>query len=41
MDDIKDNSITFNSLIKMGLDKAIPPIIVAGLTYLVLNLVNK
>ncbi|MGE5438055.1 MAG: hypothetical protein ACM3O3_12650 [Syntrophothermus sp.] len=41
IDELKENSITFNSLIRMAIDKALPPIIVAGLTYFVLQIVNK
>jgi uncharacterized membrane-anchored protein YhcB (DUF1043 family) len=41
IDELKDSSITFNSLIRMGLDKALPPVIIGGLTYLILQLVNK
>jgi len=40
-DELKENSITFNSIFRVILDKALPPILVAGLTYLVLELVKK
>jgi septal ring factor EnvC (AmiA/AmiB activator) len=41
IDELKENSITFNALIRMAIDKALPPIIVAGLTYFILQVVNK
>jgi superfamily II DNA helicase RecQ len=40
-DELKENSITFNYIIKSLIDKAIPPIVIAGLTYLVLEVVKK
>lgn len=39
--DLKANSMTFADMFKIVIEKALPPIIIAGLTYLVLQITNK
>lgn len=39
--DLKANSMTFAEMFKMVIEKALPPIIIAGLTYLVLQITQK
>jgi CII-binding regulator of phage lambda lysogenization HflD len=39
--DLKNNSMSFQEIFKMVIEKAMPPIIIAGLTYLVLQITNK
>lgn len=39
--DLKNNSLSFQDIFKMVIEKAMPPIIIAGLTYLVLQITNK
>lgn len=40
-ENLKDGSISFNTIIRMVIDKALPPIIYGGLAYLILQIVNK
>jgi predicted nuclease with TOPRIM domain len=41
IDELRRSSISFNTIIRTFIDKALPPIVIAGLTYIVINLVNK
>lgn len=41
LENLKDGSISFNNIFRMIIDKALPPIILGGIIYLVLEIVNK
>lgn len=38
---IKDSSVSFNEIIKEGLFKYVPPLIIAGIMYYILDLTSK
>jgi hypothetical protein len=39
--DLKENSISFNSIIRKALELALPPLLIAGLTYFVIQIAQK
>jgi len=41
LEDLKDGSVSLNSILKSIIDKALPPILVAGLTYLIIEITSK
>ena len=40
-DTLKENSVSFSTIFKTIIDKALPPIVIAGLMYFILEVTNK
>jgi len=40
-DTLKENSVSFSTIFKIIIDKALPPIVIAGLMYFILEVTNK